>query len=295
MWQAWHNLTSTFVLHGRHSPSTFVLHGRRGTISHPPSFCVAGVALMALGGAPGLRDAYVTSTLVSRTMSHTSLSHTICHIPSLSDTICLNVLSHTIFHTIFVNNSLTHNFVTHTHTSSHTIFHTQLCRTPSFTYYLSHVALAQARANGAENPCLPSCVSGLFWHVCFSGLFSSSKSDWSRKLFGHQIQNSCFVYRHVYVAASSACFGMFAFPACLAQAKATGAENGLDIKFIIRLPACLPSYGLDIKFVVAVGQARLSRRISRCTTWSTEDHGTPHSAHSRSAVMPHAEQMTLQR
>ena len=46
---------------------------------------------------------------------------------------------------------------------------------------------------------------------------------------------------------------------------------------------------------VAVGQARLSRSTSRCTTWSTEDHGTPHSAHSRSAVLPHAEQMTLQR
>ena len=46
---------------------------------------------------------------------------------------------------------------------------------------------------------------------------------------------------------------------------------------------------------VAVGQARLSHRTSRCTRWSTEDHGTPHSAHSRSAVMPHAEQMTLQR
>ena len=38
--QAWHNLTSTFVL-----------RGRRGTISHPPSFRVAGVALMALRGA----------------------------------------------------------------------------------------------------------------------------------------------------------------------------------------------------------------------------------------------------
>ena len=39
----------------------------------------------------------------------------------------------------------------------------------------------------------------------------------------------------------------------------------------------------------------LNRRTSHCTTWSTEDHGTPHSAHSRSAVMPHGEQMTLQR
>ena len=31
-----------------------LLRGRRGAISHPPSFCVAGVALMALGGALGL-------------------------------------------------------------------------------------------------------------------------------------------------------------------------------------------------------------------------------------------------
>ena len=35
-----HNLTSTFVS-----------RGRRGTNSHLPSFCVAGVALMVLGGA----------------------------------------------------------------------------------------------------------------------------------------------------------------------------------------------------------------------------------------------------
>ena len=42
-WQAWHLVTSTCVS-----------RGRRGTISHPPWFCVAGVALMALGGALGL-------------------------------------------------------------------------------------------------------------------------------------------------------------------------------------------------------------------------------------------------
>ena len=41
-WQAWHKLTSTFVS-----------RGRRGTNSHPPSFRVAGVALMAVGGALG--------------------------------------------------------------------------------------------------------------------------------------------------------------------------------------------------------------------------------------------------
>ena len=41
-WQAWHKLTSTLVS-----------RGRRGTNSHPPSFRVAGVALMAVGGALG--------------------------------------------------------------------------------------------------------------------------------------------------------------------------------------------------------------------------------------------------
>jgi len=39
-WQAWHLATSTFVS-----------RGRRGTWRHLPSFCEAGVALMALGGA----------------------------------------------------------------------------------------------------------------------------------------------------------------------------------------------------------------------------------------------------
>ena len=41
-WQAWHKFTSTVVL-----------RGRRGTIWHPRSFCVAGAALMVLGGALG--------------------------------------------------------------------------------------------------------------------------------------------------------------------------------------------------------------------------------------------------
>ena len=48
-WQAWHNLTSTLVS-----------RGRRGTKSHPPSFCVAGVGQMALGGALGPAWAPVT-------------------------------------------------------------------------------------------------------------------------------------------------------------------------------------------------------------------------------------------
>ena len=66
--QTWRNLTSTVVL-----------RGRCGTNSHPPSFCVAGVALMALGGAlgPGLvaRDASNTSSF-TRSIFHTQLCHT---------------------------------------------------------------------------------------------------------------------------------------------------------------------------------------------------------------------------
>ena len=85
-WQAWHNLTSTVVLRGRrgtqggaldwlgrprdardaaalcvagvaqphihrHLTSAVVLRGRSGTTSHPPSFCVAGVALFFFVGA----------------------------------------------------------------------------------------------------------------------------------------------------------------------------------------------------------------------------------------------------
>ena len=78
-WQAWHNLTSTFVS-----------RGRRGTKSHPPSFCVAGVGQMALGGALGPAWAPVTprhfawqawhnltSTFVSRGRRGTKL-----HLPS---------------------------------------------------------------------------------------------------------------------------------------------------------------------------------------------------------------------
>ena len=43
-WQAWRLVTSTFVL-----------RGRRGTWRHLPAFGVAGVALVALGGALGRR------------------------------------------------------------------------------------------------------------------------------------------------------------------------------------------------------------------------------------------------
>ena len=136
-WQAWHLVTSTFVS-----------RGRRGTWSHPPSFCVAGLALMALGWL------WCDTSSLSHTIFHTPL----CHTPSfthhlwhtlfrdsfthyLYTTSFTHYVSHTIFHTQLCHTpSFTYHFVTHH--LWHTIFHTQLCHTPSFTHRLWHTTLS---------------------------------------------------------------------------------------------------------------------------------------------------------
>ena len=107
-WQAWPLATPTVVS-----------LGRCGTWRHRSSFCVARVGLFAHAThTPSLSHNFVTHNL-----SHTTLSQTICH-----------------FHTP----SVTHTD-THTHTSlsrtclSHTIFHTHLCHTPSFTHTHTHL------------------------------------------------------------------------------------------------------------------------------------------------------------
>ena len=171
-WQAWHNLTSTFVS-----------RGRRGTVSHQPSFCVAGVGQMVLGGALGPAWAPVTPrhfawqawhnltfTFVSRGRRGTN-----SHLPSFCVAGVGQIISHTpsqtIFHTLSLTHrlchtpSFTHNFVTHqlchtpsfTHQLCHTpsfihlfvtphlsytIFHTSHCHAPSFTHHLSHTTLS---------------------------------------------------------------------------------------------------------------------------------------------------------
>ena len=99
-WQAWHLMTSAFVLRGRR-----VTYG-------------TGLALVS------------HAIFVTHHLSHTHLSHTIFHTHPLSQP--------TLSHTIFDTPSFTHNFVSHhlsphhlSHTAfTHTIFHTQLCHTP---------------------------------------------------------------------------------------------------------------------------------------------------------------------
>ena len=142
-WQAWHKLTSTIVLRGRRgtdgtglgliwSPvtprhfawqvwhnvtSTFVLLGRRGTNSHLPSFCVAGVALMALGGALGLIWSPVTPRHFAWQVWH-----------NVTSTFVLRGRRGTIRRG---------NFVTHIHTYIHSYIHTYVHAYYLFTYLLA--------------------------------------------------------------------------------------------------------------------------------------------------------------
>ena len=102
-----------------HSLSHTALRGRHGTWQHPPSFCVAGVALMTLGWlwwrawAPLVTHThnFVTHNL-SRTTCHT-LTHNLSH-----TTLSQRTLSHIhtqLFHTqLWYTQSFTDNFVTHT-------------------------------------------------------------------------------------------------------------------------------------------------------------------------------------
>ena len=161
-WQAWHNLTSTVVS-----------RGRRGTNSHPPSFCVAGVALMVLGGAlgPGFGACDAASLCVAGVAQphihrrftwqawHSSLSHTtlsvtpwvICTHQALSlhgmfrlsvftaPSLCgVLVFDTQLCHTPSLTHHLSHTTLSHT-TLSHTIFHHTIFHTPSFsTPFFTH-------------------------------------------------------------------------------------------------------------------------------------------------------------
>ena len=78
-------------------------------------------------------------------LSHTIFVTPLCHTPSFTHHLSHHFVTHHLSHTILDTPSLTHNlshhFVPHhlSHTTlSHTIFHTPLCHTPSFTLHLWH-------------------------------------------------------------------------------------------------------------------------------------------------------------
>ena len=185
--QAWHLATLTFVLRGRHC-----------SWRHPPSFCVAGLAVTGI----------MSHTHILVTHTHTQLCHTLlCHTPSFTFNFVTHYLSHTTFtshshaslchtqlchthlsvthsfvthhlsHAIFVTHHLSHTSLSHTiftqTTLSHTIFHIQLCLTPScahnvVTHHLSHTSLSH-RHNFVTHTTLshPSFTHNLvIHHLC---------------------------------------------------------------------------------------------------------------------------------
>ena len=139
-WQAWHLVTSTFVLRGRRGTygtgwrawvgfcrrwRRGTLRGRRGTWRHLPWFGVVGVAQSHIH----LRFAWQAWHHLWHTLFHTPLCHTpLCHTPSFTTPSSTHHFVTTPF--------FTHNFVTHH--LWHTIFHTPLCHTPSLTHPLLH-------------------------------------------------------------------------------------------------------------------------------------------------------------
>ena len=168
-WQAWHNLTSTFVLRGR--------RGTYGTAWHTWSPLVAGDAPAPHCHAPSLSH-HLSHTTLSPTIFHTRLCHTPSFTPSfthhlshttLSHTIFHTTMSHTIFHAPLLSHTIFHHTILHTplcHTPSfnlsHTIFHTSLCH----THYLSHTTLSHTTLSHAifHTPSLPLCHTQSFTH-----------------------------------------------------------------------------------------------------------------------------------
>ena len=185
-WQAWYLVTSTstFARRGTYGiglapvarlgrGGTRCWRGRRGTWWHPPSICVAGVALgdmylrfawqawhlatstVTLHGRRGTcgTGLALTPSLTHHFVTH-HLSHTVFHTPSFTHNFVTHhfVTHHFVTHHFVTRHlchtpSFTHNFVTHhllphhfvTHHLSHTIFYTPLCHTPSFTHHLTHI------------------------------------------------------------------------------------------------------------------------------------------------------------
>ena len=134
-WQAWHLVTSTFVS-----------RGRRGTWSHTPLFCVAGMALMASLCGVLVFDSVsrlLRLLLLGRLLftHHLSSTHHLCHSPSFA----YNFVTHHLSHT----------------TLSHTIFHTRLGHTPSFTHHLSHTIFV-------NHLCEPSLSTTIFHTPSFT-------------------------------------------------------------------------------------------------------------------------------
>ena len=200
--QAWRNVTSTFVLRGRrgiygtgwHAWARFgcawrrgTLRGRRGTWWHLRSFHVAGVALHHIY----FRFAWQAWRLSD---IHLGFTDHLTHI----------FVTHHLSHTIFVTHHLSQCVVTQhlSYNLCQQFSHAHLCNTPSSRlppqthHHLSHTLRH-----------IPSFTHNFVAHRLSHTIFH--KSLWLKQKRLEQktfwTSNSCFVCRHVYLAASPAC------------------------------------------------------------------------------------------
>ena len=200
--QAWRNVTSTSVLRGRrgiygtgwHAGARFgcawrrgTLRGRRGTWWHLRSFHVAGVALHHIY----FRFAWQAWRLSD---IHLGFTDHLTHI----------FVTHHLSHTIFVTHHLSQCVVTQhlSYNLCQQFSHAHLCNTPSSRlppqthHHLSHTLRH-----------IPSFTHNFVAHRLSHTIFH--KSLWLKQKRLEQktfwTSNSCFVCRHVYLAASPAC------------------------------------------------------------------------------------------
>ena len=200
-WQAWHLATATFTW-----------RGRRGTWRQPPSLCVAGVALTALGGlwwrtgfsadvvdaaalcvaGVALGDSHlhfawqawhlVTSTVTMRGRrgSYGTGPALVAHrVRTLSPTIFRHTIFHTPLHTIFQTQSLTHPL-------SHTIFVTHYL---SRTHHLSHTVF---HAQLCHTPSFTQhFVTHHLWHTIFHTTLSHTLS-FTHHFVTHHLSHTTF-------------------------------------------------------------------------------------------------------
>ena len=113
-WQAWHLVTSTFVLHCKCGACGTLAHATLAHTIFHTQFC----------HTPSVTHTHTPSVTFTHHLSNTSLSHTffvthhLCHTPSFTHIFVTHHLSH-----LFVTHHLSHIFVTH-----------QLSHPPSFTH-----------------------------------------------------------------------------------------------------------------------------------------------------------------
>ena len=200
-WQAWDNLTSTFVLRGR--------RGIHGTVSS---------AWDGLAVSRGRRG----------TISHTIFHTQLCHTPSVTQ--------------LRRTPSFTHNFVMH-HLSHTTLSHTTLSHTT-----LSHTTPLQPQLQLVSQVKLVICIQrcGHTHHLSHTTL---SHTTLSHTTLSHttplqpQLQLVSQVRLVICIQFKDAVIGSSI------AALVVLAQNSLDIKFMFRLPARLPSCVSDMFYV----------------------------------------------